>query len=170
MGSHRVGHQPLKWAPQQQNHYLHLHFRDQVPSWDFAQGLGSYFGSCTSSRWFCWKFIFNQKKAVQHNGLFKKQIFLSHWFSMYWWSKYKIEWVILQSLCISCITAHHCEFLFFSHVSFSFIHISSSANYVYCKLYIVSKHCKKLNTQQNTLKKNKCLTTGFKRFIKCHFL
>ena len=77
---------------------------------------------------------------------------------------------ILQSLCISCITVHHCKFLFFSLVSFPFICISSSANYVYCKLFVLSKRCKKLNIQQNTLKKNKCLTTGFKRFIKFYFL
>lgn len=73
-------------------------------------------------------------------------------------------------LCISCTTVHHCEFLFLSLVSFSFICISSSANYVYCKLFVISKHYKKLNIQQNTLKKNKCLTTHFKRFIKCYFL
>ena len=68
MGSHRVRHQLLKWTPQQQNHYLHLHFRDQVPSWDFARELRSYFGSCTSSRWFFWNSILNER------GLFNKMV------------------------------------------------------------------------------------------------
>lgn len=121
-----------------------------------------------SSRWLRWKFNFNWKKAVQHHGVFRSKYSLVTGFHRIG-DPDTTERVILQLLCISCITVQHYEFfVFFSLVSFCFICITSSANYVYYKLFVISKSYNSLNIQQNKLKKNKCLTIGFKRFIKCH--
>lgn len=144
------------------------------------QGLSAFLGLCLGagvllmvpvmgSRWLCWKFNFNWKKAVQHHGVFRSKYSLVTGFhcigdpdtteSDFTTAMHLLHYC--PSLWIFCVL-QSCFILL------CFICITSSANYVYYKLFVVSKSYNSLNIQQNKLKKNKCLTTGFKRFIKCH--